>query len=295
MADVVVIYEESFVNSDTVIVVHGSSLYNLSVRPIVEGWARPDIVRDALPWGAGTTRVTLDGYYSGRMQICTHTGAFPTGHISYDIQEMLQQHGDLNDPFAVRSLLDSYAAEQDLIYHEADLSNPHSVTAVQVGRDIVQWNADRIAGVPVDGSAASDGYLLQYDASDGYLRYALAEFFFADYDSASGAQSTSSTTAQDAGISVIAPVDGNYIVLFESEVKAENNAEMAISLSTPNTTLENSDSVRVIGGKVRASAVTMQAYISLSVGDEITALFRKESGPRSAYIYNRSIFLQRIG
>jgi len=55
--------------------------------------------------------------------------------------------------------------------HRANVSNPHTVTATQVGKDTAQWNADEIQGVTVDDSAIADGYGLLYDSASGNLVY----------------------------------------------------------------------------------------------------------------------------
>lgn len=47
--------------------------------------------------------------------------------------------------------------------HVTDISNPHSVSPVQVGNVIAQWNASEIQGIPVDPTAPSEGTTLIYD------------------------------------------------------------------------------------------------------------------------------------
>lgn len=48
--------------------------------------------------------------------------------------------------------------------HQSNSSNPHSVSATQVGRDTAQWNADELQGSPLDVSVGSptDGKILVY-------------------------------------------------------------------------------------------------------------------------------------
>jgi hypothetical protein len=49
--------------------------------------------------------------------------------------------------------------------HTANTSNPHSVTATQVGKDTAQWNADELQGVAISASAPSSGQVLKYNGS----------------------------------------------------------------------------------------------------------------------------------
>jgi len=69
---------------------------------------------------------------------------------------------------------DGYIVHQNLIgagtnthaqidSHIADVNNPHSVTAIQVGRDIDQWNANQLRGEPISNETPQDGYVLEYD------------------------------------------------------------------------------------------------------------------------------------
>jgi parallel beta-helix repeat protein len=48
--------------------------------------------------------------------------------------------------------------------HLANVSNPHSVTASQIGNSTAQWNANKIQGTLVDTSIPSDGDTLIYDS-----------------------------------------------------------------------------------------------------------------------------------
>lgn len=48
--------------------------------------------------------------------------------------------------------------------HVNDTTNPHSVTATQVGNTTAQWNADQLQSVDISVSAPSDGQVLTYDS-----------------------------------------------------------------------------------------------------------------------------------
>lgn len=69
---------------------------------------------------------------------------------------------------------DGYIVHQNLIgagtythaqidAHIDDFDNPHNVTAIQVGRDTAQWNANQLQGIPVSPDDPLDGYILEYD------------------------------------------------------------------------------------------------------------------------------------
>lgn len=47
--------------------------------------------------------------------------------------------------------------------HIANLSNPHNVTAAQVGNTTAQWNANKIQGTNVSSTAPTNGQLLSYN------------------------------------------------------------------------------------------------------------------------------------
>ncbi len=143
---------------------------------------------------------------------------------------------------------------------------------------------------------AGDSIALTQNADTIEIAAVIAQVFSADSDEATNSLSTNSTTAQNAGISVTAPVDGNYVVFFDAEVNVtNNNGTMAISLSTPNTTTEEPTSVRENGGNKQQTSITIETYTGLTAGDVITALYRKESGGGSASLGRRSLLLQRIG
>jgi hypothetical protein len=55
--------------------------------------------------------------------------------------------------------------------HISSTSNPHSVTAAQVGNDVEQWNADRIRSVNVDDADIADQRVLRYNSTSGNLEY----------------------------------------------------------------------------------------------------------------------------
>ena len=55
--------------------------------------------------------------------------------------------------------------------HIISTSNPHTVTASQVGNTTAQWNANQIQGVTVDDASKSGGRVLSFNAGSGNLEY----------------------------------------------------------------------------------------------------------------------------
>lgn len=64
------------------------------------------------------------------------------------------------------------ATSTDLDNHINSNSNPHSVTAAQVGKDTAQWNADRINGIAVDDTNKANGRVLKFNSTSNKLEYA---------------------------------------------------------------------------------------------------------------------------
>lgn len=63
------------------------------------------------------------------------------------------------------------AADPAIQAHLANTSNPHSVTAAQVGNATAQWNADKIKGVTVDDTNISNARVLAFNSGSGNLEY----------------------------------------------------------------------------------------------------------------------------
>ena len=67
--------------------------------------------------------------------------------------------------------LSSKATTTALSEHTTDTTNPHEVTASQVGNTIAQWNANKINSIDVDNTDIADGYVLSYDATTEKIVY----------------------------------------------------------------------------------------------------------------------------
>jgi hypothetical protein len=64
------------------------------------------------------------------------------------------------------------ATSTDLDNHINSNSNPHSVTAAQVGKDTAQWNANKVKGVEVDDTNKANGKVLKFNSTSNKLEYA---------------------------------------------------------------------------------------------------------------------------
>jgi hypothetical protein len=67
---------------------------------------------------------------------------------------------------AQKKYVDDQVATIDLAAHEADLANPHVVTAAQVGNTTAQWNANQIEGITTALSAISNGEIVGYNGTN---------------------------------------------------------------------------------------------------------------------------------
>lgn len=56
--------------------------------------------------------------------------------------------------------------DSELAEHVADIANPHSVTATQVGSDTAQWNADKLQGRDISDAAPTDKQGLTWNATE---------------------------------------------------------------------------------------------------------------------------------
>lgn len=57
------------------------------------------------------------------------------------------------------------ASTGDLAAHTGNVSNPHAVSAAQVGNATAQWNASQVQGTAVDAAAIGTGKVLKYDGT----------------------------------------------------------------------------------------------------------------------------------
>ena len=64
---------------------------------------------------------------------------------------------------AQKKYVDDQVGTIDLAAHEADLANPHVVTAAQVGNTTAQWNADKIEGITTALSGITNGQVVGYN------------------------------------------------------------------------------------------------------------------------------------
>lgn len=86
--------------------------------------------------------------------------------------------------------------------HIASTSNPHSVTAAQVGNTSAQWNADKLQGVDITITSITDNEILQFDSGSGdWINQTLAEAGISAVGHVHAASDITSGTFADARIS----------------------------------------------------------------------------------------------
>lgn len=87
----------------------------------------------------------------------------PSGSSSISSGNVLKYNGSAWATYDLDSALTTLA--NSLNSHIANVSNPHTVTAAQVGNTTAQWNANQINGVTVNNSSISSGFTLVYNGS----------------------------------------------------------------------------------------------------------------------------------
>ena len=120
------------------------------------------LIRDGASWvklAIGTSSHVLqvesvgEGLYEPRWDSLPYHNA---QHISGGGDEVVHQNlsgAGSNDHSAIDT-------------HLGSTSNPHTVTAAQVGNSTAQWNADKLRGVNVHTAAPTDGQVLKYNNTD---------------------------------------------------------------------------------------------------------------------------------
>ncbi|KZL49357.1 hypothetical protein A2T98_13135 [Nodularia spumigena CENA596] len=162
-------------------VFHNGSSYRAS-RTTTEEPSATALDWDLLAQGGGSgSNTDLTAYYLKTEVDNLLTGKVDTSNLtSYytkiEVDNLIPDSPDLTLYYLkteVDNLLTAKANESTTSAHIASNSNPHSVTATQVGKDIAQWNSDRIKGVVVDDTNIANGRVLKYNSINQSLEYAV--------------------------------------------------------------------------------------------------------------------------
>jgi hypothetical protein len=112
--------------------------------------------------------------------------------------------------------------------------------------------------------------------------------------------STTSATFQDAfvGQNIVVPETGAYMIMFEGNIEATNGNtvnEVGIGTDTGGGTIIIVDSQRVMQGNGGAAISTFcHTFVSLTIGDTVTGMFRRFSGSGTTSMDNRRITLIQL-
>lgn len=151
--------------------------------------------------------------------------------------DVLQYTGSTWANYGLAAKITAYDA------HIANTSNPHSVTAAQVGNGTAQWNANKIQGKTVDTSAIGDGKVLGYSSGSDTLTYrsagvpSLTDSHIFVGDAANAAQDVA--VSGDIGISNTGVTSISSGVIVNGDVNA--SAAIAYSKLNLGLSLLNSD------------------------------------------------------
>lgn len=84
--------------------------------------------------------------------------------------------------------------------HLGSTSNPHTVTAAQVGNGTAQWNANKLQGIDLESGTPLNGQVYVYNSTSGDWEFG-----------APASSGTNATQLQGRDITAVAPSVGNYL------------------------------------------------------------------------------------
>lgn len=193
---------------------------------ITDDVANDEVDIDVVPGNISHTALADKGTNT-HAQIDTHI-ADATIHRS--INDAGSGTTDLWSADKITTQLATKAASADLTSHTGNTSNPHSVTAAQVGNGTAQWNANKIQGVDVNSLAGiSDGQILKYVAANS--RFELAS----DATGGGGGEANTASNVGTGGVGVFKQKTG--VDLEFKKINAGSN-KITITDDTGNSELD---------------------------------------------------------
>ena len=120
-----------------------------------------------------------------------------------------------------------------------------------------------------------------------------------DHDTAASQAlvSTSGATYLDAfaGVTLVPPVDGTYLIIFEAQVEGTNNGtETQIAIGLNSTSAAETGSERISEGNTFTSLVCTHVA-ALVTTDDISGIFRNNSGAGTSNVTDRRMTMVRVG
>lgn len=164
---------------------------------------------------------------------------------------------------ALQADINSRAYQTALDAHTTNVSNPHNVTAAQVGNTTAQWNANKIQSTTVDASAIGNNKFLMYNSGTGNLEYstgAALPTLGTDYQVLrvnSGATNSEWALLDNNSIALAAGISDTKLGTISTAGKVSNSATTAASANTASAIVTRDGS-----GNFTAGTITANVFLS---------------------------------
>ncbi len=182
--------------------------------------------------------------------------------------------------------------------HIANTSNPHEVTAAQVGNTTAQWNANQLQSINVQAGTPSNGHLLTYSTANArWEPQPLGAGVNLPYFEASATATTTTTSVTYVtlnSMTITTPAAGTYLVNFNtSTVNSGNGASRNLFIiGVGVTTLVHTErEMGVSGGSYSNIAIT--ALVTVNGSQDITVQWKVVAGTGTAQ--ERTLTAVRVG
>lgn len=146
-----------------VLVGHGSNPVDDVAPTAAKQFLRQNAGNTALEFADSMGEDQID-FDSANGHAHTGTDSKAVDHVNL-LNKGTNTHADIDSHIAAANPHLGHALASDLIAHTGNTSNPHSVTASQVGKDTAQWNAEKLQSKPIASTAPTNGQVLTYNDS----------------------------------------------------------------------------------------------------------------------------------
>jgi hypothetical protein len=171
--------------------------------------------------------------------------------------------------------------------HIASTSNPHSVTAAQVGNTAAQWNANQLQSVAVASTAPTNGYILTYNGSLTRWEPQLAPVSVTTNNYSANSTTTTTTTSTTdvilTGMVITTPPAGTYLVSFDTSTLNSTNGAQRNWFSLYVGGVENLNSERAVGTAGGAYAnMSFSIIVAVNGSQDLDVRWRVAGGTGTA-------------